>query len=204
MFCKETTLFNPSNPFFKLSTCIELTNQYMLPCWREYSIKEITCLTLFFKLSACIELIKLTSTCCLVGVNTAYQLGYTSSALTEEARLFISWDILFGGSLISSLVVSRKEEYVLQDNFIYSGQKPISHDWQAIASNREYHIPLSYWTAYFKYHTGSASVVILSLALTIFFIQENKKQAILLSILRKSFQKLTEKETHLKQHSIGH
>lgn len=53
----------------------------------------------------------------VAGMNTAYQLGYTSSALTKEANMFY--------------------------NVIYSGQKPISHDWQAIAINRECHIPLS-------------------------------------------------------------
>ena len=48
-------------------------------------------------------------------------MGYTSSALTKEAGLLISWDILIRGSLVPRLVVSRKEEYVLQDNVIYSG-----------------------------------------------------------------------------------
>lgn len=70
-------------------------------------------------------------------MNTAYQLGYTSSALTKEA----SWDILIRGSLVLAwLSVEKKNMFY---NVIYSGQKPISHDWQAIAINRECHIPLS-------------------------------------------------------------
>ena len=152
--------------------------------------KEITCL-LFFK-STCIEPINQYILPCWYN----YQcFDYRGQIVHQLGHLNQGLDIQLG--------YQQKRRICFTGKFHLVAISPISHDWQAI--NREHHIPLSYWTAYFKYHTGSASVVILSLALTIFFIQEKKKkkQVIFLSILRRSFQKLTETDTNLEHNSIG-